>query len=892
MPRPPLPSPLLERLVARWLGAAASTPFLIGDLREEHAGLRRRWPAWLCTLWYLSQGLRLGARLRWEKARTRIAPAPRSSPPRAFGDLVSTELRQAARFLRRRPAFTGTLVFTVALAIATTTVSFAVLDGVLLEPLPYESPSRLVAVWETNPRGNQRNVASPANFLTWRDELESFDRTAALVEASTTLREGEDPERVGLVEASAQYFDAVGARPLAGRLYDESEDAPDAESVVVLSESFWRRRFAADPEVVGRTLQLGSGSYTVVGVLPDRYDLDLGISFGGVGSRDVWIPPGFGADAREFSGRYLTVVARLAPGVSLADAREEASSLAAALEQQFPDRQRGWGVNLVPLQEDLVGDASSMVLIVFGAVCFVLLIACANVANLLMTRAAERHQEMAVRSAMGAGWSRLLQQLLLESALLSALGGALGIVLAAWGVRALVRSAPDLPRIDEVTLDASVLAFALIATIGTALLFGLAPTLPLSGGRLSGWLRDRGAGARRETRRARGLLAVAQTALSLVLLVGAGLLGRSLLNRLEVGVGFDVERLVSAEIQLGSSYETPAQRSDFFERMVERVRAIPGVSDASAITWAPLAGGGTRTSFWALERPVPEAGQQPGADVRWVHRDYHRAMGIPVFAGRAFEPRDDAEAPTVVLVNETGAEAVWPGEDAIGKRIAMPWNDTILAEVVGVVGDVRHGGPDTEPYPMFYFDHRQFSAFQQMSLVIRTADGTTAADVLPGVRAALREMDRGLPLYNVRTMESLFSDAITRARFATTSMGIFALLALLLAAIGIYGVMAHATEQRVREIGIRMALGAGRRSILGMVVRQGMAHVLIAILIGSAGALALARFLQGLVFDVSTTDPLTFVAMALVLGATGLLACWLPARRASGIDPAETIRSE
>ena len=803
---------------------------------------------------------------------------------------MRTDLRQAARFLRRRPAFSATIVMTVALAISTTTVAYAVLDGVLLEPLPYGDPERVVAVWESNSNGNPRNVVSPVNFHTWREELASFDALAAVLETSTTYLDQGEPERVGLVLASAAYFDVVGARPLVGRFYTEEEDAPDAERVAVISESYWTRRFGRDPGVIGRTVRVGGYPHTIVGVLPDRFDADLEWSFGGIGTHDFWLPNRLPPEARTASGRSYTVLGKLAAGASVERAREEAGALAQRLEAEFPDRQQGWSINVVPLQADLVGSARSTILVVFGAVCFVLLIACANVANLLITRATERQQEMAVRSAMGAGRGRIVQQLLLESALLSVVGGVLGLVLAAWGAEALVRAAPDLPRIEDVGLDATVVAFALITTVGTALLFGLAPALPVTGRSLAGWLRDRGSRTRRDTRRIRGALAVAQTALSLMLLVGAGLLGRSLLKRLDVGVGFDVRGLLTAEIR--SAAETVEEQATFFEQLVERARAVPGVAEASAITWLPLAGGGTRTSFWRADRPIPSPADEPSADIRWVQRDYHRAMGIPVNRGRAFSAADDAEAPVVVVIDETAARQIWPGEDPIGKRIAMPWEDTIVAEVVGVVGDVRHGGPDAEPFPMFYFEHRQFIAFPQMSLVLRTADGAEASAVLDGVRAALRELDARLPLYNVRTMESLFSDAITRARFATLSMGIFALLALLLAAIGIYGVMAHVTEQRVREIGIRMALGAGRKSVLGMVLRQGMAHVLIAIAVGTAGALVLSRFLQGLVFDVSTTDPLTFTVMATLLGATGLLACWLPAHRASGIDPAETIRSE
>jgi predicted permease len=437
-----------------------------------------------------------------------------------------------------------------------------------------------------------------------------------------------------------------------------------------------------------------------------------------------------------------------------------------------------------------------------------------------------------------------------------------------------------------------VLGFALITTAGAALLFGLAPAIRLPSTSRAEPLGGRRTSAGRETQRIRSALAVTQLALSLVLLAGAGLLTRSLANRLEVGAGFEVEGLVSAEVQLESaSYGTPEARSLFFEQLVERVRGLPGAERASAITFPPLAGGGSRTSFWPLDRPVPPAGELPGADVRWVHRGYHETMGIPLLAGRLFGVEDGAEAPLATLVNETGAQSVWPGESAIGKRIAMFWGDTLVAEVVGVVGDVRHEGPDTPPYPMFYWDHRQFGPFNQMSLVVR-GSGPESAQLVAGIRRELAELDPALPLYNVSTMTDLLDDALRRARFATVSLGLFALVALVLACIGIYGVMAQVASRRTQEIGIRIALGASRRSILRLIVGQGVTHIGVAIAIGVAGALALSRFLGTLVFDVSTADPATLAATALLLGLVGLVACWLPARRAALTDPVEAIRQE
>ena len=881
------PPELLERWVAAWIGRDPSTPYVIGDLREEYAARRIHGRALRAGAWYLLQGARVAARMRWERRhRPRAARAPTAR------DGLASDLRQGARALRRRPGLTAAIVLTVALAVSSTTVAFAVVDGVLLEPLPYRSPERLVAVWETNPRGNPRNVVSPANYLAWRDQLESFQSLAAIVEGSNTLQFPEGPERVGVVQASAEYFEVVGAEPLIGRLYDDADDAAGADPVAVLAESYWRRRFGADPSVLGRAIRVGERTLTVVGVLPERFDFDVEWVFSGVGSRDLWAPPMFPPEAREASGRYLQVIGLLAPGATVASARAEADAFAAALAEAVPDRQRGWGIRVASLREDLVRDARSTILVVFGAVCFVLLIACANVANLLLTRASEREQEMAVRGAMGASRGRLVRQLVVEAALLSGAGGMLGALAASWGVGALIAAAPDLPRIDSVRLDGSVMGFALAATVLATLLFGLAPSLRLGRAQGAAVLGGSRASSGRSTQRLRSTLTVAQVALSLVLLVGAGVLVRSLVHRLETGVGFDVSGVLMADVQTGNgAYPDGEPRARFFEQLVERVQALPGVERASAITWPPLAGGGSRTSFWPLDRPVPPAGEQPGADVRWVHRDYHETLGIPLLAGRVLGPEDGARAPLVVVVNESGARQIWPGESAVGKRIAMPWGDTLVAEVVGVVGDVRHDGPDTAPYPMFYWDHRQFGPFNQMSLVVREA-GADRVRLVTAIRGELAELDPGLPLYNVTSLEELLDDALRRPRFATASLGLFSLVALLLACIGIYGVLAQVAARRTQEIGIRIALGASRPSILRLVVGQGMTHIAWAIALGVGAALLLSRFLEGLVFGVSPADPMTLAATSLLLALVGLTAAWVPARRAARTDPVDAIRAE
>lgn len=897
MPDEGRPPAWLERLVAALLGSGASTDFILGDLREEFRDLVRRRSRPRACAWYLLHGVRVAVRVRLEPRR----PGP-PVPGRPFTrradpkDVVTTDLRQSARFLIRRPMLSLAVIVTVALAVSATTTVFAVLDGVLLEPLPYDNPDRLVAMWETNPAAEDRNVVSPANFLTWRDELDSFDAMSSVLETGTTIIEEGVPERIGWIQASADYFEMVGARSIVGRLYGAADDLPGGGNVVVLSEGFWKRRFGADPAVVGRTVQLGlrpgGVPFEVIGVLDDRYDFDVEVaSFGGVGSHELWLPPQFGPEARQAEGRYLQVVARLAPGATLDAARQEADALAVRLAETFPDRQEGWGIRLVPLHDDVVGGVRPMLVVVFGAVCFVLLIACANVANLLVSRASEREQEMAVRSAMGAGTGRLVRQLLMESSLLAGVGGLLGIGLTQWALVAFVRATPDLPRLETVGLDGGVLAFALVATGFTAVLFGLAPAVSLGGPNVADGFGARGSVSTGGMKRLRGGLVVVQVSLSLVLLVGAGLLVRSLVNRLDVGVGFDVENLITTQVQLGGVGYTASEQAPFFEELVQRVDELPGVRAASAVTGAPLSGAGTRTGFWPTDRPAPEAGEMPGADIRWVHRDYHAVMGIPLRDGRLFERSDDENAPLVVLVNETGAEQIWPGERAVGKQIAMPWNDTLVAEVAGVVADIRHNGPDTEPYPMFYWEHRQFNTFNFMSLVVRT-EAVPASTVAAGIRGALSDMNSGIPASSVDSMEELFADAIRRSRLAAVVLGIFALVALLLAGIGIYAVVANATARRSQEIGIRMALGAGRGSIVRMVLREGMVHLCLALGLGIAGSLAMTGLLEGMVFDLSTTDPVTFAGTALVLAIIGLAAMWLPAVRASGIDPVESIRAE
>ena len=804
------------------------------------------------------------------------------------------DVRYALRMLFRTPLFSSIVVVTVALGIAATTTAFSVVNAVLIEPLPYPEPAQLVYVWEHNlPRARDRNVVSPANFIAWREQASDvFASLAAFGASSATITGGGEPERIGLIQSTSALFPMLGATPLVGRLYVEGEDRDGAPRVAVLGEAFWRSRFGGDRTVVGREIMVNDRAATVIGVMPASFELEVPVAFGFTGTNDMYMPIQIGEQHRTAGGRYLQVLARLAPGITVEAARRQMISLAQRLEAEFPERQTGWSVNVLPMREQIVGDVSRALLVIFGAVSFVLLIACANVANLLLTRATERQQEVAVRAALGAGRRRLARQLIVESVTLAFTGGLVASLLAVWGIGALVALAPDIPRVGEISLDTPVLLFTFATTLLTGLLFGLAPAAHVLRSDLAGWLRGRsGEGGRREARRTRDALVVVEIALSLILLIGAGLLIRSLTRLMDVGVGFDTERVFTGTIDLpGARYPEGPASIAFFEQLVDRVQAIPGVEAASAITFAPLSGPGSATDFRALDRPEPAAGEFPVADIRWVHRDYHRAMGIGLVRGRLFERQDGPGAPVRVVINEAMQRDLWPAEDPIGRRISMEWGDTLVAEIIGVVKDVRHDGPGAAPRAMIYWNHEQFEAFNMMTVVARTSGDPLA--VLPSIRAELGALDPTLPIYGVQTMDGLLADALKRARFAAVSLGVFAALALALALIGVYGVMSYVTQRRVREFGVRLALGAEPSRMIALVVKQGMALVAAALAIGAIGALALGRLLRGLLFEVGVADPLTFAGTVALLVVTAFVACWLPARRAGAISPVAAMRAE
>ena len=811
-------------------------------------------------------------------------------------DMLLQDIRFSVRSLIKRPLFSGVVVLTIALGIGVNAGIFSVLYDVVLQPLPFEDPEELVMVWEHNvPRDNRTNVVAPANFFVWREDTDVFEELAAVTWFSQALTGTEAPERIGAVAVNANFFPLLGVRPYRGRFFLPEEDDPSSTArPAVLSHSFWLQRFGGDENILGQTIQLDETDRTIIGILPAGFRFDhLPFAFNSTGTQDVWMPQAFDESLRTWRGRWLQVVGRLKDGVSVERAQTELATVASRLEREFPDGQSGWTVNVVPLHRQVVGDAQTALMVLFGAVTLVLLIACANVANLLLSRSTARNQEIAVRTALGANRLRLVRQLLTESGLLAGAGGGLGLLLAFGLVRALVALGPDVPRLAEVGLDGPVVAFTLVVSALTGLLFGLVPAIRASRPDLVGSLKDGSARAGRGAGvlRARNALVVAEIALALVLLVGSGLLVRSFTSLLDQGVGFEAEGVITAELALPEGdYPDEERRLQFFEELVDRVAAAPGITAASAITNLPLSGSQTAQTFWLNDREVPQEGEFPAADIRWIHRDYHRTMGIPILRGRAFDAGDTRDAPLRVVINEFLASRHWPDADPVGRTISMTWSDTLVAEIIGVSGDVRHNGPDVEPREKLYRHHLQWQERSNMTLVART-EGPPAAHAAT-LRAAVREQDPTLALYNVHSMDYWMSEVMASRRFIMLALGLFALVALVLASIGVYGVMSYNVSLRTQEFGVRLALGAGRRDVAMGVVRAGLRLVLIAVAVGTVGALALSSLLQGLVYGVGTTDLPSFLAAGLFLILVAVAACYWPAHRAGRVDPIEALRSE
>jgi putative ABC transport system permease protein len=799
---------------------------------------------------------------------------------------LGRDIRYAVRTLARAPGFTATVVGTLALGIGANTAIFSVVHAVLLTPPPYESPDELVMVWEQFlPRNRTQNVISPRNFGAWQEQNEVFSGIAAMFERGRNLTGEGDPQVVSVGFVSTNLFEILGVRPLLGRVLMPEEMDPANSRVVVLDFGFWQRQFGGDPGVLGRTITLQDASYQIVGVMPEGFDFPS--------EPDMWSPAPLSNSDWESTGRFLIAVARLRPGTTVLQAQAGMDALAVQLRERWPTANDGWGINLVPLQEQEAGGIRPALLVLLGAVGVVLLIACANVANLLLGRAAVRGKEIAIRSALGAGRRRLMRQLLTESAVLTTVALGVGLVVAFGAVSALVTFGPsDIPRLDAIALNGRVLGFTLAVAGLTGLGFGLMPALHLSKPDVQSTLK---VGGKTSTgsggHRLRGLLVVAEISLALVLLVGAGLLIRSFQRMLDVELGFEPDRMLSLEVQLpGSRYPNPTQRVLFFNEVIDRIEGLPQVQAASAVNFLPLDGMGAATSFTVDELPIPAPADRPTADVRAVHHDFFSTMGIAVLQGRVFDGSERADSELFpIVISKSMADRFWPNVSPLGKTITMPWNGLMHGEVIGVVADVRHMGLETAPRSKIYWSHQQF-LYGFMSFVVRT--DVEPMSVVPAVQGQLWALDPQLPVSDVRTMDERLGATYAQRRFNMWLLGGFAAVALILACVGIYGVMSYAVAQRTHELGLRIALGATPGEVLRIVVGKGLALTLGAVAVGLVVAFGVTRTMASLLFQVDALDPLTFASVAVLLTGVAVVACWMPARKATRVDPMVALRTE
>ena len=803
-----------------------------------------------------------------------------------FLETLLQDLRYAVRVLGNNLGFTALAVLTLALGIGANTAIFTVVNSVLLRPLPYPERDRLVMVWERSSKNPQvHNVIAPADFLDWRAQNHVFDQMSAIGWGVGTLTGQGEPESLVGRQVSAPFFGMLGAQPALGRTFTEEDDRPGQDHVVVLSDRLWKRRFSSDPAVLGRAITLNGRPYVVVGVMPPDFRF---LSEGG----DYWIPIALdpAIDYRARTGRYMRAIAKLRPGVTLPQAQTEMDGIAARLSQQYPAFNKDWGVTLVGLHEQMTGNVRPALLVLLAAVGFLLLIACANMANLALTRATLRRREMAVRAALGAGSGRLTILLLTESLLLALLGGAAGVGLAVGGVDLLLALGPqNIPRLQSVHVDGTALGFTLLLSLLTGMLFGLAPAWHARRISLSDTLKEGGGKTEARGHRLRDAFVVAQVALSFVLLIGAGLVARSFLRLQSTPTGFDPQNLLTLRVDLPASrYPKHQQEIAFFSDAVRKIAALPGVESAGAVAFLPFSDTLAGTDFTIVGRPAPAPGDAPITNVVIAMPPYFSTMHIPLRRGRLFAERDTEEAPRVFVVNETFARRYFSNQEPLGQRLVVDMGDTVPGEIVGVVADIKQTALQESEQPTVYYTYSHLP-IGFMTLIVRS---TSPRHQLVAVTSVIRSMDPELPLAEVATMQELISESTSQPRFQSLLLALFACVALLLAAVGLYGVLAFAVAQRTREIGIRMALGAAPAAILHTVVRQGLGLVLLGLGIGLAVAFGLTRFLASFLFGVTPTDPATFAGVAALLVGVALFACYLPARRATRVDPMVALRYE
>jgi putative ABC transport system permease protein len=795
------------------------------------------------------------------------------------------DLRYGARMLLKNPGFALIAIITLALGIGANAAIFSVVNAVLLRPLPFKEPERLMMIRETKLPQFPEFSVSPGNFLGWKRQNTVFERLVAYHGLSFNLIGTGDPEELRGLRVTDGFLAMLGVRPELGRDFLPEEDQFGRSNVVILSHGLWQRRFGGDPKIINQTITLSGQSYTVIGVMPATF------SFGG-SETELWRPMGFSSEeAQNHGGHYLSAIGQLNPGATLEQARSEMSAIAGRLAQEYPNANAGWNVKLMPLHEFIVRSIGRALLVLLGAVAFVLLIACANVANLLLARAAGRQKEVAIRAALGAGRARIVRQLLTESALLALAGGAAGLLLAKWGMNLLLTLAPqNLPRISGVSLDSRVLAFTAVVTLLTGVIFGLVPALQASKPNLGEMMKDAGArgsteGGRRQY--VRSSLVVLEVASALLLLVGAGLLIRSFWRLQQVDPGFNPNNALTVSVTLPPrKYSEENQQAAFFQQLLEKVRTLPGVQAAGVTVSMPLAGGFIY-GFVIEGRPPLPPGAGQSTNYSAVSADYFKAMGIPLLRGRVFTEQDAKSTTSVAVISETMAKRMFPNEDPIGKRIHITNGPTVFREIVGIVGDVKQDGLDQDTTLQTYEPFTQ-QTYSSMTLVVRTASDPT--NQTAAIRNQVLSIDKEQPIARISTLEQRVSASVAQQKFSMLLLGVFAAVALVLAVVGIYGVLSYAAAQRTHEIGIRMALGARAGDVLKMVIGQGMRLVLSGVALGLGAALGLTQLMKRLLFGVEAVDPMTYSFIAVLLTLVALFACWIPARRAAKVDPIVALR--
>jgi putative ABC transport system permease protein len=807
------------------------------------------------------------------------------------------DLRYGLRMLAKSPGFTAVAVLTLALGIGANTAIFSLVNALLLRPLPYHDGNRLVVITEKTLQSPETPISYP-NFLDWQTQNDAFERMAAFQPESLNITGVEVPENVGCLKVSASFFSTLGMKPILGRDFQPDDDA-GGNPVVLMSHGWWQRRFGADQGIVGRKLTLKgtlkAQSYTVIGILPPDFKF--------YGEADLYVPIGLWRGdgylmKRENHDRTLAV-ARLKPAVTMEYARAQMNTIASRLEKQYPTTNAGWGATVTPLRERIVGSVRPAALVLLCAVGFVLLIACVNIANLLLARSLARYKEVAIRVALGAGRWRLVRQLLTESLLLALAGGTLGILLTLWGIESLTGLIPEDLRhavFGKITIDHRVLAFTLLVSLLTGIFFGLFPALPVSRPDLNEHLKEgeRFSAARFERHRVRNFLVVCEVALAFVLLTGAGLLLRSFYRLLAVNPGFNPQNVVT--IQLDTSdpkYDSnPAQFFAFNRQLLEHVQALPGVQHVGMVRPLPLGGGHSEMPFYLEGHPLPAQGQFPVTGWRGLSPGYFEAMGVPLLKGRFFAVSDNPNTPMVSVINESMARRYWPNEDPIGKRFRLGTSEMGLPWfiVVGVVGDTRPDGLAAGAPAEFYVSCLQLGSWADMSLVVKAT--SQPLQVAAAVREQVLALDKEMATSEPRSVDELLASSLAGRRVNALLLALFAAMALLLAGVGIYGVMSYAVTQRTHELGLRMALGAARLDIVKLVVGEGLILTLLGVAAGLAGAWGLTRFLRGMLFGTRPTDPVTYAGVSVVLVAVALLACYIPARRATKVGPMEALRYE